>query len=147
MAKKAEVCQVSEGVNMPITIHKKNQIKNPLKRRRLMMNIKQTEAKKYLKTIIKPSSTLVISIKNVSRSGMSRQMTVGVIRNNQLYNITYYVNDLLGYSNRKNYVLVRGCGMDMTFWLADAITHLLFNNNKYKTFKGNGGSCLNWQVI
>ena len=107
----------------------------------------KNEAIKYLKTIIKPNSTLLISIKKVSASGMSRQMTVGVFKNNYYYNLTYYINDLLGQNNKNNYVRVGGCGMDMTFWLADIITSYLYNGKKLRGFKGNGGSCINWQVI
>ena len=61
--------------------------------------------------------------------------------------ISWYIADLIDLPINDVGILVNGCGMDMTFWLADYITTKLFNNKKYKTFKGNGGSCLDWVVI
>lgn len=111
---------------------------------------KQLEAKEYLLSnkIITPTTKLLIFIKSTSKSGMMRKMKV--LANDQ--DITFYVNDLLGYNHEKNldkaeYIKVSGCGMDMTFWLADNITYRLWGNNKPIELTGNGGNCLDWQTV
>ncbi len=124
------------------------------------------EAKAYILEIIERHTfgqalkekepELLIFIKSVSRSGMSRNMIV-MLDN---INITYYVNQLLEYSTKSNYIRVGGCGMDMTFWLADRITKelytietkdqdgkLSYKNNAPYWLTGNGGGCLKWRSI
>ena len=109
--------------------------------------LKQEEAKKILlKHYIKPSTKLLIVIKSVSRSGMTRRMKV-LVNNND---ITCYIADLCDLSVNNTGLMVKGCGMDMTFWLADYITQCLWPDKKPKTLKGNGGGsycCLKWQAI
>lgn len=111
------------------------------------------EARQHLKQLIKPKTILLIFIKKIAPSGMSRQMTVGIVINDtttkqqRYHNLTYYINNLLGYSDEKEYIRVNGCGMDMTFWLADTITYHLYGDKKPKWLSGNGGSCLNWQAV
>lgn len=94
---------------------------------------------------IKSTSKLLIVIKSVSRSGMARRMRV--LFNNQ--DISYWIKDLCDLSMNDSGLLITGCGMDMTFWLADCITYNLWPTTKksIKSFKGNGGSCLDWQAI
>jgi len=110
------------------------------------------EAIAYLRSIIKPSDTIIIFIKSVSASGMSHQMII--IADNKV--ISYYVAKAceLPYINKGvGSVRVGGCGMDMTFWLADRLSYCLFNENGKipekikKQFNGNGGTCLNWNAI
>ena len=114
----------------------------------MTLNKKQLEAKEILKKqYIKPTSQIVIFIKKVSPSGMSRQMLVGVIQKNKFYNITYYINQLLDQSTEKDFVRVGGCGMDMAFWLADTITYKLYDGKTPKNATGNGGTCLDWTTI
>ncbi len=93
-----------------------------------------------LKYYIKKNTKLLIVIKSVSKSGMSRRMKVLV--NN--YNITYLVADLCNLSVNDNGLLITGCGMDMAFWLANHITFCLYGKNKPAWLTGNGGNCLDW---
>ncbi len=110
---------------------------------------KSKEAKDFILSIIakirksRKKPQLLIFIKSVSRSGMSRKMIV-MLDNRD---ITRYVNLLLGNYNSYDYVNVGGCGMDMTFWLADIITYHLYGYKKPKWLNGNGGSCLDWNSI
>jgi len=108
--------------------------------------IRKEEAKKTLKRIIKPTSTLLIIIKSVSSSGMSRRMDVYLKDKNITY-LTGYIADLLGQKYNEKGVSIQGCGMDMAFALADQITYKLFGNKRLKSFNGNDGSCLNWKVL
>jgi hypothetical protein len=116
----------------------------------MKLTTKQKEAQKELKYYIKPSTTLIIQITHQSRSGMSRKMKVYTAdkKAGRLDRLTYHVADLLDYKyNNDDTITVGGCGMDMTFWLADTITHYLYNGKTPKNAKGNGGSCLDWQTI
>jgi len=105
---------------------------------------KKQEAREYLlKNYITPKTKLLIIIKSVSASGMTRRMKVLV--NN--YNISYYIADLCQLSLNDNGLQIQGCGMDMTFWLSNHITNCLWGDKKPKSLKGNGGGsvrCLEW---
>ena len=66
------------------------------------------------------------------------------------HDLTYWVGQLLEWGTNNNGILVSGCGMDMAFHLADTITYGMYGSKKrakIKTFKGNGGSCLDWKAI
>ena len=111
---------------------------------------KQQEAKDYLKKYIKPKTLLIIQITSVSSSGMSRKMKVYIAdkKTGRLDHWTYHIADLLNYNyNQDDTITVRGCGMDMAFWLADKITYYLYNGKTPKNAMGNGGTCLDWQTI
>jgi hypothetical protein len=114
------------------------------------MKKSQLEAKETLLECfgIKPSDTILIFVTSVSRSGMSRRMKV--LHKDQ--DITYLVAKLIDNSVNDKGISVGGCGMDMTFWLADVFSYYLFETDengkrkkKPKTYKGNGGSCINWK--
>lgn len=107
------------------------------------------EAREYVLSIINrirkenKEPELLIFIKSTSRSGMSRKMIV-LLDN---INITWYTQALLEQSHKTDYVNVGGCGMDMTFWLADHITYKLYGKDKPEWMTGNGGGCLKWRSI
>lgn len=64
---------------------------------------------------------VIVSIKKVSASGMTRKMDFYVIEkvsygNDYLININDKIALIAGYKQDKNdYIIVRGCGMDMVF--------------------------------
>lgn len=107
---------------------------------------KKNEAIKELKTWMKPSGKIVIVITKVSQSGMSRRMKVYKPSKNGLSNITWLVAKVCELPENADGVRVGGCGMDMCFWLADRISYELWGS-KNKNYKGNGGSCIDWQAI
>lgn len=105
---------------------------------------------------INENTKLVIVITKISKSGMTRRMRVYIPSNdltknqNPLIDISFYIKDLCDLSFNEKGLKVVGCGMDMTFWLADYITQSLWPNKderKKLNFNGNGGSCLFWQPI
>lgn len=98
-----------------------------------------------LRKHIDPTKGIVIVIKSVSSSGMSRRMKV--YNHDLSRHITYDVGGALGYSVNDKGVLVSGCGMDMTFALADHITHVVYTPEERKAFTGNGSGCLPWKTI
>lgn len=67
-------------------------------------------------------------------------------KNQSLLNMTYNVGKACDLSENTDGLHVGGCGMDMAFWLANHITQCL-GYDKNKNMKGNGGGCLDWQVI
>ena len=114
------------------------------KKEKLSLEARETLKKYYW---LRPSSKIYINIVNISASGMTRQMKV---YNKDMQDITYYIADLIESSvwSREG-VKVWGCGMDMTLWLADAISYYMFEkwvikSKRPKTYKGNGGTCIEW---
>ena len=107
---------------------------------------KQQEVRKLLlENFITPKTTLVIVIRAVSQSGMTRKMSVF---NDKMEEITFYVSSLCDLGlDKKGQLIIGGCGMDMTFWLANSITFNLWGEKKPKWLTGNGGSCLEWKAI
>ena len=103
------------------------------------------EAIASLRELVKPSDKIVISIKSVSRSGMSRRMRVYT---SDLRDISYLAARAIEWGINDRGILVTGCGMDMTFHVADTITWALWGNErKNMAFKGNGRNCIDWQVL
>jgi hypothetical protein len=79
------------------------------------------ESKAYLQKMIKPGDTIYTKMDHVSRSGMYRVISLYIIKNNELINISYYASKLLeGYDNKHEGCKASGCGMDMGF-------HLVYN--------------------
>ncbi len=102
------------------------------------------EAINFLKPLFENRRKIVIIVMKTSASGMSRQMKVLCSD----FDITGYIANLLGEKRNKNYnIIVKGCGMDMTFWLADRITKELYKNDYPSWLSGDGGSCIEWSAI
>lgn len=100
-----------------------------------------------MKNYINADTALFIVIKSVSKSGMQRRMQV---YNNNGQFLTGYIADLCDLSFNNNGLKIDGCGMDMTFWLADYITRSLWPDKKYPewAYGGNGQMvCLKYQVL
>ena len=103
------------------------------------------DAKDFLKTLLKNNNYKIgIIITKVSKTGMSRKMRVYC---GDFQNITYLVAKVCDLPCNENGLKVDGCGMDMTFWLADTITYCLYGKEKPEGLKGNGGGCIEWGVL
>lgn len=61
--------------------------------------------------------------------------------------LTGYVADALELSYTQKGVRVYGCGMDMTFWLADALSYAIYAPAERETLKANGGGCMPWKCL
>ena len=106
------------------------------------------EAKKYLKSVIKPNSELLVNIASVSASGMTRKMSVYVVgkvnrweykkdgtskmvaRYDLIFLNHYLEKAGLITKDKNGYAIVRGCGMDMAFSLIYDIKIGLFGYEK-----------------
>jgi len=96
------------------------------------------EAKDYLLNILNPGDTIYTNILHVSRSGMYRVISLHVVKDNQLVNISWNAAKLLeGYDEKHNGCKASGCGMDMGFHLVYNLGYALFPNG----FTCTGKNC------
>ncbi len=92
------------------------------------------EAKAWILSLLEGQErpTAYTIIRKVSASGMSRQISVKVIKEGRLYDISYSVAKVLDWSlvqNAHNAVRVSGCGMDMGFHLVSSLSHSLYGDD------------------
>ena len=95
------------------------------------MNAKEQErqeAVRELREILKPGDTVFTKIEHVSRSGMSRVISVFLIRENQRVYLDHRVGAACDYKMHRRYdgLTVGGCGMDMGFALVYDLSRVLF---------------------
>lgn len=87
---------------------------------------------RLLSYYLEPGDKVYTMVRSVSSSGMSRTMSVYVVKDNQLLNITYQVAQALDYPladvNGSRVVRVGGAGMDMGFHLVYSLSGYLFRN-------------------
>ena len=96
--------------------------------------LKERERKEFKERLmsyyIKPNDTIYTTIKSVSTSGMSRTMSLYVVVDNKLHNITYYIAKTLDYPlvdvNGSRVMRVGGSGMDMGFHVVYSLSGYLF---------------------
>lgn len=112
-----------------------------------MEDQEKKEAIKKLKKLFRKYKKIVINIDSVSYSGMTRKMTVYI---GDYQNINWELKKI-GFKLDKNCkIIVGGCGMDMTFWLANRITRHVYGDKLPKWLAGNGGGdcrCIDWKVL
>jgi hypothetical protein len=76
----------------------------------------KAQAIEYLHGLLKPGSEVLCSIRNVSRSGMSRRIDFYTVSGGDLVMLTHKIADAT--DNRvsdKGGLIIGGCGMDMGF--------------------------------
>lgn len=87
----------------------------------------QKEAREFLLRVLKPGDTVFTVLRNVSRSGMSRNIDLYLLGQDEKLYLTYSVAALLGYSRAKDgSIKVSGCGMDMGFHVVYSLSRVLF---------------------
>ncbi len=90
---------------------------------------KQAEQAESIATLkncgIADGATLYTCLKSVSTSGMSRRVGVYAVIDGRIVSLTYHVGTALGLSRNDNGVLLKGCGMDMGFWLSQQLSTVL----------------------
>ena len=86
-----------------------------------------------LREMLKPGDTVYTSVDHVSTSGMTRHISLRIIRDNEPRNITYLVARALDWrqSEKTNGVVVEGCGMDMCFHTVYCLSRVLFPPGSY----------------
>jgi hypothetical protein len=67
--------------------------------------------------------------RSVSRSGMTRKLSLYLLINNEPRHITHLVADALEWGLDKNYrLIVNGCGMDMHFHTVYSLSQVLYRD-------------------
>jgi hypothetical protein len=88
------------------------------------------ESKAFLLEILKPGDTVWTGLKHVSRSGMSRRISVHIGRDSNIQDITWHVARAGGFTLAKNSydheIVMGGVGMDMGFALVYSLSRSLF---------------------
>lgn len=85
------------------------------------------EARDRLREMLNPGDTVYTVLRHVSRSGMSREITMHVIEDGEPWWISGYAARAAG--NRlgpRDGVVVSGCGMDMGFALVYELSRALY---------------------
>jgi len=89
------------------------------------------QALEMLNKLVKAGDTIYTVLRHVSRSGMSRNIDMYVIKDNQPVFITGYAGKLLGLKHDyKGHggLVVGGCGMDMGFHLVYELGGRMFKS-------------------
>ena len=85
----------------------------------------------HLRRVLQPGQTVYTILRHVSRSGMSRDISLVIVQDGKLTDITAWAGEVLGYRRTDRHgswaLRVGGCGMDMGFHtvysLASALWH------------------------
>ena len=95
---------------------------------------------------VKPGDIVYTNVVNVSRSGMSREITAYVMRENCPVNISASVATVVGWTANRmtGAVKVGGCGMDMGFHLVYTLSRFLFPDGFKVDGVGRNGDKSGW---
>lgn len=89
-------------------------------------------------------ATVYTVLRSVSGSGMSRTMSLKVVENGKIIDLTYYAATVLDYPltevNGSRAMRVGGCGMDMGFHVVYSLSRSLFRT---RAADGDSGYLLN----
>lgn len=92
----------------------------------------QDESRTFLLNYLKPGDTVYGLVRHVSQSGMSRDISLFVMKDNELLGISYDAATLLDWPMAKkpyNAIRVQGCGMDMVFHTIYCLSWALFKDS------------------
>lgn len=102
-----------------------------------MQQSERDDAIAELRATLKPGTTVYTLLRNVSRSGMSRDIDVYVMEDNQPRRITWTVAKAadMTYNRKAEAIRVGGCGMDMGF-------HVVYNLSRSLYDRGHSFACI-----
>jgi len=88
----------------------------------------QQEAREALKKIVSPGDTVYCIARRVSRSGMTRHISLHVARGGRIRDISALAAKALGWAFNPDLfaVKVKGCGMDMGFHTVYSLSYALY---------------------
>lgn len=87
----------------------------------------QIENARHQLRAVRKGDTLYTVVRNVARSGMSREIRVFIARKKEVRDISWAVAVTLGWSQNKDShaVKVSGCGMDMGVHLVNCLSYAM----------------------
>ena len=86
----------------------------------------KAESIAVLRRVLRRGSTVFCTLRDVSRSGMSRRIKFFVVRKGEVSNISWHVGKVLGLKCGDEHALtVGGCGMDMGFHVVHNLSYAL----------------------
>ena len=93
---------------------------------------RKQELIKLLKSYFKKDSTAFCNLKNVSKNGDYRNIQILSCKKNRIYNLSYAVAELCGFTfkSNTNSVGVKGGGMDMGFHIVNTLSHYLYSTKE-----------------
>lgn len=94
----------------------------------------QTDSIASLREWLADGDTVYTVLRSVSRSGMSRDVSVHIIRDGHPLTMTFHVSRTLGWRLKRGFtdsVVVRGCGMDIGFHLVDCLSRAIGRKLKH----------------
>lgn len=84
-----------------------------------------------LRELLGSVGTIYTCLRKVSSSGMSRTLTLHIVKDGEILDITYGASIALGWSrNDDGHLKVSGCGMDMGFHTVYTLAQIL-NDDGY----------------
>lgn len=88
------------------------------------------EMKETLRTMLPPGSTIYTQLDHVSKSGMMRAISIKIIEDNEIHDITHHVAVALQEKRHDKYggIKINGCGMDMGFSIVYDLSYVLYPN-------------------
>ena len=101
------------------------------------MKSQQKNALKTLSELLKKEDTILCTLKSVTRSGMSRRIDFGVIKDGDYQKLTGLIASAIGLSyTSKDWAAnkglrVDGCGMDMGFHVVNNLSMAIFCPDGY----------------
>ena len=90
-------------------------------------------SRERLGSLLNAGDTVYTVIRSVSSSGMSRTMSLYIVKDNRLVNITYYAAHALEWRlcdvNGSRVMRVGGCGMDMGFHAVSTLSRVILGDD------------------
>ena len=89
----------------------------------------QLEQQDTLRALLSPGQTVYTSLDHVSRSGMSRRISLYIVVDGSIRDITWHAAKAgVGKLHREGGIVMGGCGMDMGFALVYNLGRALYPN-------------------
>ena len=93
----------------------------------------QQTGKNQLLDLLGDQRTIYTILRTVSASGMSRTFSLKIIKDNDLWDVTYLAAKVLGNKcitvNGYNSIRINGAGMDMGFYVVYNLSSILFRDS------------------
>jgi len=114
-----------------------NQSTSVTKTKEIVMTTEEIKARLMEK--LTPGREVYTALKHVSKSGMTRHISVYIVENGQINDISWEASHILGYKRADNDGLkVGGSGMDMGFHLVYSLSRALYPDG-FKLPEGKHG--------